>query len=109
MNPLVMLFRSRDNFPLDVSQGELLVVVRLPSRSTSPQWRSIRFRLAHHTYAPWGCIVRVVSQTKSSKNAHTKTFTAPFRAQDVLPGQFVDALFEGMDMSDGARTKSIVE
>ena len=35
------------------------------SRSIPPPWRSIRFRLALRTYAPWG--VRVVSQTKSRK------------------------------------------
>ena len=39
--------------------------VRVVSRSISPPWRSIRFRLALRTYAPWG--VRVVSQTKSRK------------------------------------------
>ena len=37
------------------------------SRSIPPPWGSIRFRLAHHTYAPWGCIARVVSQTRSRK------------------------------------------
>ena len=39
--------------------------VRVPSRSIAPPWRSIRFRLALRTYAPWG--VRVVSQAKSRK------------------------------------------
>ena len=39
--------------------------VRAVSRSISPPWGSIRFRLALRTYAPWG--VRVVSQTKSRK------------------------------------------
>ena len=41
--------------------------VRLTSRSISPPWGSIRFRLAPRTYdaPPWG--VRVVSQTKSRK------------------------------------------
>ena len=44
------------------------ILVHAPSRSIPPPWGSIRFRLAaHHTYAPWGCIVRVVSQTKSRK------------------------------------------
>ena len=37
----------------------------VPSRSISPPWGSIRFRLALRAYAPWG--VRVVSQTKSRK------------------------------------------
>ena len=32
-----------------------------------PPWGSNRFRLAPRTYAAWGCIVRVVSQTKSRK------------------------------------------
>ena len=40
-------------------------IVEEVSRSTSPPWGSIRFRLALRTYAPWG--VRVVSQTKSRK------------------------------------------
>ena len=35
------------------------------SRSTSPRWGSVRFRFAPRTYAPWGCIVRVASRTKS--------------------------------------------
>ena len=39
--------------------------VRVVSRSIPPPWRSIRFRLALRTYAPWG--VRVVSQAKSRK------------------------------------------
>ena len=34
--------------------------VRAPSRSIPPPWGSIRLRQAHHTYAPRGCIVRVV-------------------------------------------------
>ena len=40
---------------------------RRGSRSITPPWRSIRFRLAPRTYAPRGCIVRVVNQTKSRK------------------------------------------
>ena len=40
-------------------------VARVARRSISPPWRSIRFRLALRTYAPWG--VRVVSRTKSRK------------------------------------------
>ena len=38
-----------------------------------PRWGSIRFRPAPRTYAPWGCIVRVVSQTKSRKIPTRKT------------------------------------
>ena len=48
------------------------------SRSFSPPWRSIRFRLALRTYAPRG--VRVVSQTKSRK-IPTRNITALFREQ----------------------------
>ena len=45
--------------------GAALGVVPVVSRSISPPWGSIRFRLALRMYAPWG--VRVVSQTKSRK------------------------------------------
>ena len=41
------------------------IAYTVASRSIPPPWRSIRFRLALRTYAPWG--VRVVSQTKSRK------------------------------------------
>ena len=53
------------------------------SRSLSPRWRSIRFRLALRTHdaPPRGCIVRVVSQTKSRKIPTRKIITALFRAQ----------------------------
>jgi len=34
--------------------------VRVTSSSNSHRWGPIRFRLALRTYAPWGCIVRVV-------------------------------------------------
>ena len=40
-------------------------LVRVASRTISPPWGSIRFRLALRTYAPWG--VRVVGRTKSRK------------------------------------------
>ena len=42
---------------------------RVASRSISPGWGLIRFRSAPRTYAPWGCIVRVVPDrlTKSRK------------------------------------------
>ena len=49
--------------------------VRGTSRSIPPRWRTIRFRPALRTHAPWGCIVRVVSQTKSRK----------IPTRDVLP------------------------
>ena len=52
--------------------------VRVPSRSISPPWGSIRFRLALRTYAPWG--VRVVSQTKSRKMPTRKIYRS-FREQ----------------------------
>jgi len=45
--------------------GSSLKVVIVASRLISPPWRSIRFRLALRTYAPWGA--RVVSQAKSRK------------------------------------------
>ena len=43
--------------------------VRVATRSITPRWRSIRFRLALRTYdaPPCGPSVRVVSQTKSRK------------------------------------------
>ena len=57
--------------------------VRVVGRSISPPWRSIRFRLAPCTYAPWGCIVRVVGQTKSRKiPMGPKNITALFCEQD---------------------------
>jgi len=53
------------------------------SRSMSPPWRPIRFRVALRTYryAPWGCIVRVVSQTKSRKIPTRKMLPHFFRNQ----------------------------
>ena len=63
-----------DRYPIQVFGGwaaerwgakPVLAFVRVACRSISPPWRSIRFRLALRTYAPWG--VRVVSQTKSRK------------------------------------------
>ena len=54
--------------------------VRVASRSISPPWGPIRFRPAPRTYAPWGCIVRVVSKTKSGKY-HPKYFISLFREQ----------------------------
>ena len=61
----------------EAAARELAKQVRVPSRSISPPWGSIRFRLALRTYAPWG--VRVVSQTKS-RNIPTR---------NVLPLFFV--------------------
>ena len=49
------------------------------SRSIPPPWRSIRFRLALRTYAPWG--VRVVSQTKSRKIPTRKILTLFFETR----------------------------
>ena len=51
--------------------------VRTAGRSISPPWRPIRIRRAPRTYAPWGCIVRVVSQTKSRKRP-TRNVLPPF-------------------------------
>ena len=42
-------------------------MVRATGRTIPPPWGSYRFRLALRTDAPWGCIVRVVGQTKSRK------------------------------------------
>ena len=62
-----------------------LQAVRAQSRSIPPPWRSIRFRPAPRAYdaPPWGCIVRVVSRTKSRKcfTHHPKKITALFREQ----------------------------
>ena len=59
---------AAESTDLDVSSvAEVMVKVRVQSRSIPPPWRSIRFRLALRTYAPWGCIVRVVSLTTSRK------------------------------------------
>ena len=44
-----------------------LEFVHVVSRSITPPWGSMRFRLALRTYAPCGPSVRVVSQTKSRK------------------------------------------
>ena len=52
--------------------------VRAVSRSISPPWGSIRFRLALRAYAPWG--VRVVSQTKSRKIPTRKYYRSFSRA-----------------------------
>ena len=58
--------------------------VRVTSRSVSPPWRSIRFRLALRTYAPWGCIVRVVSQAKSRKIPTRKILPLFFASRHLL-------------------------
>ena len=50
-----------------VAKGSGKSGVRVASRSIPPPWGSIQFRLALRTYAPWGCIVRVVSRTESRK------------------------------------------
>ena len=54
-------------YRLDLSHPGTALEVRLASRSIPPQWGSIRFRLAPRTYAPWGCVVHVVSQPKSRR------------------------------------------
>ena len=69
---------TRDVFTSKKESGD----VRVASRSISPPWGSIRFRLAPRTYAPWGCIVRVVGQTKSRKSStHPEYITALFGHQ----------------------------
>ena len=67
------------NWSGDYADGPVL------SRSIPPPWGSIRFHLALRTYAPWGCIVRVLSQTRSRKNTHPKNITALHRAQAPPP------------------------
>ena len=52
-------------------------------RSIAPRWGSIRCRLAPRTYAPWGCIARVVSRTKSRKRPARGNVTALFYFQDA--------------------------
>ena len=47
--------------------GEVAIDGKHREPFNSTPWGSIRFRLAPRAYAPWGCIVRVVSQTKSRK------------------------------------------
>ena len=42
-------------------------VVRFLSRSTQPQWVSVRLRPLIYMCAPWGCIVRVDELEKSRK------------------------------------------
>ena len=64
--------------------------VRVMSRSISPRWRSIRFRLALRTYTPCGPSVRVVSLAKSRTNTHPRHITA--RVLDQAP-EFI-ATFE---------------
>ena len=53
------------------SYNTFVTGVRVASRSISPPWGSIRFRLAPRTHwgPTWGCIVRAVPdrQTKSRK------------------------------------------
>ena len=53
--------------------------VHVVSRSTSPQWGSIRSRPDVCTYAPWRCIVRVDDEIK--KATHPKIITALSREQ----------------------------
>ena len=65
-------------------------VVRVAGRSISPPWGSIRFRLALRTYAPCGCIVRVVSQTKSRTTPTRKILPLLCRNQDSDKTQVYD-------------------
>ena len=61
------------------TQRRTVPLASVVSRSISPRWRSIRFRMALRTYAPWGCIVRVVSLTKS-RNIPTRKILPLFFA-----------------------------
>ena len=62
-----------------------LAEVRVLSRSTSPQWGSIRVRLALRTYAPWG--VRVVSLTNSKSKKTPTRKTSPLFFVDRRPSR----------------------
>ena len=75
--------------PTRLAGGATAYASRAVQRSTPPQWRSIRFRWAPRTYdaPPWGCIVRVVSLTKSRKAPTRKDYRRLPRAglpADVL-------------------------
>ena len=65
---------------IDVCRSVGVRVYVVVSRSISPPWGSIRLRPALRTYAPWGCIVRVVSQVESEKYA-PQTFYRTFYGQ----------------------------
>ena len=73
--------QERDVYLTDVEQKQQIIQrlqtrldkrlkaiqVRVTGRTIPPRWRSIRLRLAPCTCPPWGCIVRVVGQTKPRK------------------------------------------
>ena len=50
----------------NATERSLVIMVRVTSREIPPRWGSIRFCLAHYTYAPWGCIIRAGSLTTYS-------------------------------------------
>ena len=66
---------------LGLGLEDLVALVHVVSRSISPQWGSVRFRLAPHTYAPRG--VRVVSLAKSRKSP-LERYYRPFLDQAGL-------------------------
>ena len=78
--------------------GSTPVSVRVASRSSSPPWRSIRFRLALRTYAPWG--VRVVSQTKARKIPTRKNLPL-FFASRARPTRCLAAAAAAARRTDG--------
>ena len=56
-------------------------------------------RLSGRTYAPRGCIVRVVSLTKSKKNTHPKNITALCGGRYTsksMPGEFIEVPPQGV-------------
>ena len=64
--------------PIMAAKAKLVaaILVCVVSRSISPPWGSIRFRLALRTHTPFG--VRAVSQTKSRRTPTRKTLPLLF-------------------------------
>ena len=71
---------------LGAARREQGAQVRVPGRLISPPWRSIRFRLAPRTYAPWH--VRPMGRTCRSQ---TKSRKKPTR--NILPLFFASSYF----------------
>ena len=67
---------------LGAARREQGAQVRVPGRLISPPWRSIRFRLAPRTYAPWG--VRVGARRNQEKNPPEIFYRSFLRAATSL-------------------------
>ena len=85
--------------------------VRVPSRSISPPWGSIRFRRALHTYAPLG--VRVVPDRRTkSRKIHTRNILPLFLViryatdEALFKCQFSVALLKTTEL--GVRPRSLM-